>query len=148
MSAPAYLSQLLRQLCSFLQAFGLLRLHAGRLQPLLWLLMITLPSHTKSVPELQRCRVSQTAVRHPLRSPWVARPAPAGPHDNPMQQRHILSHYLSDSILNTIGWLTSAGCGWLSCRCSDCARISSQSCLCFQSCWAKPTVCCSTKHES
>ena len=63
MSAPAYLSQLLRQLCSFLQAFGLLRLHAGRLQPLLGLLVITLPSHVKSVPELQRCKASQATLQ-------------------------------------------------------------------------------------
>ena len=56
MRSPAHLPQLLRQLCSFLQAPGLLRLHTGRLQPLLRLLVITLPSRIMSVPELQRCQ--------------------------------------------------------------------------------------------
>ena len=68
MRAPAHLPQLLRQLCSFLQAPGLLRLHAGRLQPLLWLLVITLLSHMMSVPEVQRCKASQVSMHHPLRS--------------------------------------------------------------------------------
>ena len=69
MGAPAYLSQPLRQLCSFLQAFGLLRLHAGRLQPLLGLLVITLPSQMRSVPELQKCKASQATLREKNKQP-------------------------------------------------------------------------------
>ena len=116
MRSPAHLPQLLRQLCSFLQAPGLLRLHAGRLQPLLRLLVITLPSRIMSVPELQRCKASQTTLHHPLSSPGFVTPAqrppataPVGSHDNPRLQRHMSWHHLSDSMLHLGGWSASAG---------------------------------------
>ena len=122
MRSPAHLPQLLRQLCSFLQAPGLLRLHTGRLQPLLRLLVITLPSRIMSVPELQRCQsyrgarllrqlctipsAAQKFVKPAQRPPATA---PVGSHDNPRLQRHMSWHHLSDSILHLGGWSASAG---------------------------------------
>lgn len=73
MDAPAHLPQLLRQLCSFFQASGLLRLHGGRLQPLVWLLVVTLPSHIMSVPEPSRRKASLATLQCPLTAHGVLR---------------------------------------------------------------------------